>query len=248
MAGSVIAVLSLTRASYLQWIVSAVVFSMLTLSKTDARKVMMRYAAILFVAVAIAASTPAVQQLKVTRTLIERAEQLVTVHETMNTELSANTRVEMFRRITGQLIDSPIRFVVGYGQLGPGNIGESFVSGWGEFINEYNAHNEYLDSLVRGGVVGVFLEVVLMLVVIVKPLTGSVTCPELDFFRAHSAALAGVAVYALFGETLRWQMFGFYFWLYAGMQSAHLYSKASSQRSPAIVSHVPCGRANETYV
>ena len=34
---------------------------------------------------------------------------------------------------------------------------------------------------------------------------------------AHSIALIGVAGYGIFSETVRYPMFGFYFWMYAGM-------------------------------
>lgn len=222
--GSIIALLSLTRASYVQWAVSALLFASITFFKPKARTSMLRWAVGLSIALIVALASPAVRGMSATRTLFDRISQLTTLHETVDTELSANTRVEMFHRITEKLLATPARLVVGYGQLGPGTIGDPFISEFGEYISEYNAHDEYLDELVRGGVVGVGLDITLLLMVILQPLICRSDCTELDFFKAHSVALAGVAVYALFGETLRWQMFGSYFWVYAGMQSAHLFN------------------------
>lgn len=227
--GSAIALLSLTRASYVQWAVSAVLFAAITCFKPKARASMLRWAVGLALASMLALASPAVRGASAIRTLFDRVAQLTSLHETVDTELSANTRVEMFHRIAEKLLSTPARLAVGYGQLGPGSIGDPFISEFGEYINEYNAHDEYLDELVRGGAIGVALDLTLLFMVIFQPLTCRSDCAALDFFKAHSVALAGVAVYALFGETFRWQMFGSYFWVYAGIQSAHLFGPHGGQ-------------------
>jgi len=242
MSGSFIVILSLTRASYLQWLLSAAAFCLI--SAAGHRRFLRRAAVTVVLAgvIAVAASTylrahfnfdPGV--------VVDRAGQLMHLRETASSDESASVRLEIWRRLGNRLLESPLRLLAGFGQLGPSPyLGGTFFSISGEYVSQYNAHSQYLDTTIRMGLVGLLLELAVLGMMIVQPFRTRLPAGNLEFFKAHSGALAGMVVYGIFHETLRWQMFGFYFWLYAGMVSAQLYCRkrvawdAEAPASPAL--------------
>lgn len=75
-----------------------------------------------------------------------------------------------------------------------------------------------------------------MLYLALRPLSLPRTTPNLGFFYANGIALIGSMMFGLFQETVRWQIFGFYFWLYAGISSGYLYwSKENPHEAPSLL-------------
>jgi O-antigen ligase len=224
----VVVILSLTRAAYVQWAFSGLLFYVVSFMRSRNR---LRFVTASLVVIAIFATFLAFSAVYLQQregfslsTIQDRAEQLVTVQKTIRTDESANTRLEIWRRLSRKLIEAPQHMVFGYGQLGPSFMSEQFATIAGNWVNVYNAHSQYLDTVIRTGLPGLLLELWLFAVVMLRPFRRLALKPEhTAIFQLHSVALAGVVFYGMFHETLRWQMFGLYFWLYAGIVSAQLY-------------------------
>jgi len=161
--------------------------------------------------------------------VVNRVGQLFALREQVSTDESANSRVEVWRRLFDRLKESPERMIFGFGQLAPSAyIGGTFIDLSGEILNEYNAHSEYLDAWVRSGLIGLLLECAVWGVITLRVFFVKGESQHLIFFKAHSVALLGILIYGVFHETWRFQMFGLYFWLYAGIVSKELFSRQSS--------------------
>lgn len=222
---TIIIFLSLTRAAYIQWIICGIMFVTVTFYKGGFKiSFLFRMFAIFFVIIVFLGTAVIFMKSKGVFTptvIVERVEQLITPRKTLDTDESATVRTEVWRQLFEKIMESPAHVAIGYGQLGPSYIGESFTSISGERHSSLSAHNQYLDTLVRTGIIGLVMELLFYGVVILVPFIKRPLDPQSqDFFIAHSIGLLGVAFYAVFHETLRWQMFGFYFWLYAGMLSS----------------------------
>jgi O-antigen ligase len=232
-----IVALSLTRGAYFQCFVSGVAFIAISIFRNPKNRIrhLWRWAVtglvgcLLLVGLA-ARSEPDSSFGGTITVIVNRAGQLLALREQINTDESANGRVEIWTRLMRRLEMSPVQMVIGFGQLGPSAyLGGKFIDMSGVVTNEYNAHNQYLDTLVRSGIVGLLLECALLAAIIVKPFRNASGSIHLQFFKTHSVALIGVLVYGMFHETLRFQMFGLYFWLYAGIVSRELYSQKGSR-------------------
>lgn len=222
---TIIILLSLTRAAYIQWIISGIMFVAITFYRGGFKiSFLIRMLAVFFVIIGFFVTAAIFMKSKGVvepTVIVERIEQLITPRTTLDTDESASVRTEIWRQLSEKIKESPVHFAIGYGQLGPSYIGETFTSLSGLPISSYSAHSQYLDTLVRAGIVGLVVEILFYGIVIIIPFIKRPLDPQSqDFFLAHSIGLLGVAFYAFFHETLRWQMFGFYFWLYAGMLSS----------------------------
>jgi|GEM_PF-4422654 len=234
---TVIVILSLTRGSYFQWAVSGFAFLLIRASGKMSWPVIAKTLIVGTLVIGLVVgclvyfqATGATQAAVV----INRFTQLLSLKEVASSDESASVRIEIWRRLTHRLLESPPRIIVGFGQLGPSRyLGGSFVDISGEFVGEYNAHSQYLDTLIRSGAVGLLLELSIIGAVIFRPLFGRNDVVWIQYFKAHSAALIGVMIYGFFHETLRWQMFGFYFWLYAGISSRYMFSMTRTVEMPA---------------
>ena len=146
----------------------------------------------------------------------------------MRQDASFSDRTTMWAGLLNSLTKQPLRIIFGYGQLGPSYVGPSVISAvTGGIIQLYSAHDEYLDILIRNGIIGLLIFLGIWVMVIYKGFFPDQGIPEdsKDFFIGHSIALLGVLGYGLFHETVRYPIFGMYFWFYLGIVSAVLYSK-----------------------
>lgn len=141
---------------------------------------------------------------------------------------SGSLRLFIWNELLQKISDNPLRWVVGFGQLGPSYIGGELVSNAGVEITQYSAHSDYIDVLVRTGVVGLCLLLAIWWAIVRNGfLLWSRDRAANILFVAHSAALLGAATYSFFHESTRYPLFGMYFWLYAGFVAARL-----SEREP----------------
>ena len=137
-------------------------------------------------------------------------------------DASLEMRLQIWKNLFGKVIDSPQHAILGYGQLGPSYIGDQlkYVSGYA--VQQYSAHNEYLDIIVRSGFVGLILYFAVFGMVLDSAWKSrkSFIDPAGWMYFHMTFALLGVAIYGLFHETTRYPWFGLLFWLFAGMLSA----------------------------
>lgn len=223
-AGSIVVFLSLTRASYIQWIISLISF-LFIFRKEVSKPVIFCSAAI----VAVAAVT-VMPLTEFGDMLIERFSMLINAKETAATEHSANLRISIWMAILEKISASPLYLLLGTGQLGPSYLNFSVYSVGGDLFGSTSAHSQYLDTYVRSGLLGLVLEVILILVVIRRSVYLKKSGIYPVFFGGSAAALVGILFYGVFHETLRWQMFGALFWFYAGMVS-HVYTMSVGQKN-----------------
>ena len=73
----------------------------------------------------------------------------------MLADIAGTLWIEMWKFLIDKLLDDPVRLMIGYGQLGPTHVARDFVSSDGTTGN--NAHSQYLDIVVREGLIGLFL-------------------------------------------------------------------------------------------
>ena len=137
-------------------------------------------------------------------------------------DASADMRIQIWKNLWGKVTDSPVHFIMGYGQLGPGYICGPLKYKSGYEVRQYSAHNEYLDVFVRTGIVGLILYLAVYCSVIICAWTNkSTSLGSVGFMYYHMIfALLAVAIYGMFHETARYPWFGVLFWLFAGMLSA----------------------------
>ena len=211
-SGTVTVVASLTRAAYIQMFISFVV-----LFGREIRKYFFRVILILTVVVlagfAISRIFKDVDSIK---QISARIELLLDVKAQSQDDVSGSFRLEMWRFLINKLLDDPIRLMIGYGQLGPTHVAQEFVSSDGTTGN--NAHSQYLDIVIREGLIGLFLFLLLCFKCI--SLGFSKHWPNDDvrlFVLANSVGLIGLMFYGFFHETFRYPLFGFYFWFYLGI-------------------------------
>jgi O-antigen ligase len=213
-AGAMAVVFSLTRAAYIQIFISFFILFM-----NEIRKYFFRGLIIItifffagFIFYQLFGEYPSVKQ------ITSRIELLLDVKAQSQEDVSGSFRVEMWKFLAKKLISDPTRLIIGYGQLGPTHVAREFVSSDGTTGN--NAHSQYLDIVVREGLVGLFL----FLWICYKALRVGLSARKYHgdarlFLFANSIALAGVMFYSFFHETFRYPLFGFYFWLFLGMLS-----------------------------
>lgn len=105
--------------------------------------------------------------------------------------------------------------ILGFGQLGPAYITDRFAYKDLD-IELFSAHSEYLDQVVRAGVVGLALLLALCAKVIVASFRCASRSRSLAAYRGVAIGLIGVAFYSLFHESIRYPWFGVMFWLLVG--------------------------------
>jgi O-antigen ligase len=212
--GILAVVFSLTRAAYIQVFISFVILFMKEIRKYFFRGILITllFLATGFIFLKLFGEYSSVKQ------VTSRVELLFDVKTQSEQDASGSFRLEMWKFLIKDLLEDPIRLVIGYGQLGPTHVARDFVSTDGTTGN--NAHSQYLDIVVREGLIGLclFLWLCYKLLSIgfsIKNASGD----QRLFLMANSIGLAGVLFYGFFHETFRYPLFGFYFWIYAGIAS-----------------------------
>lgn len=218
--GYLLVILSLTRAVYIQIAFSfvALVFWMYKNNQIKIRTIIATFTVVAFFAVS--GYTFFVQRYDVDPfLLLDRVDQIFHPSETTANDESANVRVTIWADLGKKLIEYPPGLLFGFGQLGPSYIGDKFTSLSGEAISTYSAHNQYLDTLIRSGVIGLLIEVLILINVVSSSFKNYNTLTE-EFFIAFGLAIFGVIFYGFFHETLRYHMYSVCFWFYAGFLSS----------------------------
>lgn len=213
-SGVVTVVASLTRAAYIQVFISFVI-----LFGREIRKYFFKGLLVLAIVILVGFVTLRVfEDVDSIKQINSRVELLFDIKAQSQDDESGSFRLEMWKFLVNKLLDDPIRLMIGYGQLGPTHVAHEFVSSDG--ISGNNAHSQYLDIVVREGIIGLFIFLFLCYKSIA--LGFSISWPNDDvrlFALANSIGLIGLMFYGFFHETFRYPLFGFYFWLYLGILS-----------------------------
>jgi O-antigen ligase len=216
-SGLTLVLLSLTRAAYIQVLVS--------LSLLVARHVRFSFVRLLMATVVvILIAVPAYyvfRDAKATRQIVMRFEQTFDVKQQSTEDPSGSFRIAMWKFLGNKLLSEPHHLIVGYGQLGPSFITDDLVLPDGTTGAGESAHSQYIDILVREGLIGlmIFLALCYKVITLGRSKRLSLNNPSSTFVFANTVAMAGIMFYSIFHETVRYPMFGFYFWLYLGMLS-----------------------------
>lgn len=150
--------------------------------------------------------------------LVSRVSGLLEPRDLTESDLSASVRVTIWQMLFQKVQQHPLGIAIGFNQLGPSFVGESFLDIEGELIAEYSAHNQYIDTYVRSGAIGVVLEALMLFAVIFQSLftQNYVDSNQRQFARAVGIAMVGTVPFGMFHETLRWNLFGALFWFLVG--------------------------------
>lgn len=215
--GLVMVALALSRASFLQLVISVAMLVLLfPLALFRAVWRLKGYLALILVALALAAVFYP-KTFSVYRIVQERFSGLVSQKNLTSEDYSASTRLEVWRSLRTEIYAHPFSFALGFGQLGPSFIGKTFTASDGEVVTSYSAHNQYLDTFLRAGTPGLLLEGLLWAAVVYYSLRGRFRDRRQKLFaRGNGVALLGVLAFGMFHETLRWSLFASFFWLFAG--------------------------------
>jgi len=219
--GGILILFSLTRASYLQLIIGIV--SIFLFSKKEKKLVIIKLSIMFIVCVFFLSSS---LNLINTKNITKRFNDILNYSSIGRYDASAANRLIMWAELEKKLTQQPLRLIIGYGQLGPSYVGNPTKSFTGSSLKLYSAHNEYLDMLIRNGVLGLFIFALIYFMAIYSGFKIKRRLSEevRNFFIGHSFGLLGVLVYGFFHETIRYFIFGMYFWFYLGIVSALLYS------------------------
>ena len=211
-SSSVLVALSLTRAAYIQWIFSLLIY--LFIFKKDIVKINF------FLALMVILIMPSIwmaYSIDFYELISERFNMLLNPVKLASGEESANIRILIWKSIINELSSDPFHLLFGYGQLGSSYMDISNSTLSGNYVGGTSAHSQYFDTLVRSGVVGMLFEILIFIYAIKRSIDLKEISSMPYFFGAHASALIGILFFGIFHETIRWQMFGFYFWFYAGL-------------------------------
>jgi O-antigen ligase len=225
-AGLLAVLLSLTRAAYIQLFISAALLFM-----KDIRRYFFRTAAALILVLVIATLVArAYRETGVVKQITSRFELLLDVKAQSKEDESGSFRIEMWGFLIQKLLADPVRLAIGYGQLGPTFVAREFVPTASISVGN-NAHNQYLDIVVREGIIGLFIFLFIYYKAIRLGFSrGNTTTSAGIFLLANSFGLVGVFFYGFFHETFRYPLFGFYFWIYLGFLSRIVESEHASEQ------------------
>jgi O-antigen ligase len=91
----------------------------------------------------------------------------------------------------------------------------------GQRIAMFSAHSEYLDQILRSGLIGLVVFLTLLCVVVVTSFRLKTYPPPLGLaFYGLGFGLVGVAFYSIWHESARYPWFGVIFWLLIGALSS----------------------------
>jgi O-antigen ligase/polysaccharide polymerase Wzy-like membrane protein len=226
--GSMVCLISLTRAAYLQWAACAIAMLLAVGSKRVFKGVL--GVAIVF---GIAGAALAHFDDSVTAIVVDRFSDFMFSIDLADSDSSTSFRVGVWQGIFKLLLENPLALVFGYGQMGPSYLPIDFISDAGDIGRGTSAHSQYLDTLVRMGMPGLILEV--SITVFVSSVLFVRSQPP--YIKIVSACLLGHLIFGIFHETLRWPVFGVLFWFFVGITSQSLERRARVQVEFVNVTH-----------
>jgi O-antigen ligase len=219
-------ILSATRASLGQWLLT--MFLVLTLARTLSLRQRSALAATALAALFVGFSVG-----DAPIRIAWMGETSVTVTEEKGVQVqtkddSSNIRMHIWSLLSAKAFQDLGSTVFGFGQLGPSFVAEAFDYK-GHRIEMFSAHSEYLDQILRSGIVGVALFLCLLIAVIGFSLRQRRHPGPLGpAFYGVGFGLVGAAFYSVVHESVRYPWFGVIFWLIVGALSSVLARQARS--------------------
>jgi O-antigen ligase len=213
--GLIVVLLSLTRAAYIQLFISGVMIFCYISPRNRVR--IGALAVLLAISYVVYAQYDKQAGMQSVETVTQRLTNITQVTESVESDASGGFRIAMWRAIIAKLSENPVRWLVGFGSLGPSSVIDSVDYSFGTTAGS-SAHSQYLDILVREGVAGLLLFGIICLKMIRLGLAKA-RWPDGEvryIVFAHAVAMAGVMAYGFFHETVRYPIFGVFFWIYAG--------------------------------
>jgi len=211
--GTLICILSLTRAAYLQWVACAIAM-FFAVGARNMLKVTAYVAVMMTVVTSIAYSFYD----SIVSTVTERLTDYLFYVDFAEGPYSPSDRFQVWAGIGRYLIENPLTLIVGYGQMGPSGFSLDFIDTYGEWIQSTNAHSQYLDTVVRMGIPGLVIELCINFVAVFVTLFRR---GDPAYLKIVAACLVGHLVYGVFHESVRWQVFGMVFWFFIGIIARH---------------------------
>ncbi|THF57628.1 O-antigen ligase family protein [Pseudothauera rhizosphaerae] len=212
--GTAVVLLSLTRAAYVAWF--AVIFFLIPL--LPIKKIATLFVTVIgFLAFMLLITLS--QDGTIAEQITSRFEEYFFSKDVIEKDYSANIRIEVWKGLLETLTQHPTAFFFGFGQLGPSYFPIDIIDPLGNVIPSTSAHSQFIDSIFRTGVIGLFIELLIFYQVTWR------AARDLRMgiiLRAASAALGAALVYGVFHETLRWPVFGILFWYLSGCISRKL--------------------------
>lgn len=210
--GVLVVLFSLTRGAYLQMSLGIIFIIALYIRKKAFTAIILIFSIIAIFVLISNSEISGFQQ------IFGRWEQLSDLQWQSEEDPSGSYRVILWRKIVGRLNENPIRWLIGFGELSP-----TIVTGGDRNGSETasSAHNQYLDLIVRNGIIGLSILIIILFKTIIKGFKGRPKINSIDdnIYVSNSFALIGIMSYSFFHETFRYPLFAFYFWTYVGMVS-----------------------------
>jgi hypothetical protein len=206
-----VVLLSLTRAAYLAWFAGA----LLCLPFIKFNKSLLIWLFGLLVLMPSFILLLGGDSLFITQ-ILDRFNQYLFSSNVIESDISANTRIQIWTELFKIIFNDPLSMLIGNGQLGPSYFPIGITDLSGEFTDSTSAHSQYIDSIFRVGFIGVILEMSLLYIVCIK----SRIHIRLDIIIKIMASATGIPmIFGFFNETLRWPVFSNLFWFTAGLVS-----------------------------
>jgi len=218
--GSVVCLLSLTRAAYLQWILSAIAM-LFAVGTVKMFRGIASVAVLLIIAILVFDPFNSLNS-PIISVLSDRFYDFMLSDNLAESDSSTGFRLHVWERLIGYLFDNPIALIFGYGQVGPSYLPIGYIGDFGEAVTGTSAHSQYLDSLVRIGLPGLVLELGISFVAVFALFRGNTTVQ----IRIIAACLAGHLVFGAFHESVRWHVFGMVFWFFIGVIAQYLENRS----------------------
>ena len=220
--GVILIILSLTRAVYIQLGIGILMIIYMYLKKYPQKALI----ALLLIIVLINIINIKFGNIGGYEQIQDRFALLINISEQIEVDPSGSFRISMWNELAKKLSEFPIRWLTGYGELGPSFVAKDIPSVTGVIIAS-SAHSEYFDIIIRDGIIGlmifiyIYYKVVTMGLFKIKYFKNSIR----PIIIGHSVALIGILFYGLFHESVRYFQFGFYYWIYVGIMSNMLSEK-----------------------
>ncbi|MBF0466471.1 MAG: O-antigen ligase family protein [Nitrospirae bacterium] len=157
-------------------------------------------------------------------TVYDRIQALINAPHNLGNEGSDSERFLYWQHAMKLLFDNPLQFFMGFGELGTTYVGYEFTNLSGMEEAHYSSHSQIIDIVVRGGIIGLILYVILFLTIIrhgvkkAKVLRGFAG----GLWKYFTIGFIGVLGYSVAHETLRFPYFSYFFWFILGAYSSPL--------------------------